>query len=101
MLRPWLQTAFPRLPATPQQTLYNKAMSSVREAVEWTYKDVKKMWTSQEFQRGLKVRKGPIALLYKASALPRNVYVCMYAREQTKSYFYISPPTLAEYLGDE
>ena len=81
--------------------LHNKSMSAVREAVEWTYKDVNQMWTSQDFRRGLKVRKGPIALLYKASALLWNVHVCMYAGGQTKSYFDISPPTLAEYLGDE
>lgn len=101
MLRPWLQTAFPRVLATPQQVVYNTAMSAVREAVEWTYKDVKQMWTSQDFRRGLKVRKAPIALLYKASALLWNFHVCMYAGGQTKSYFDISPPKLAEYIGDQ
>ena len=41
IIRPWLQTACPRVEASAEQLWYNKGMSSVREAVEWTYKDIK------------------------------------------------------------
>lgn len=101
LLRPWLQTAFPRLNASVQDMLYNKAMSMVRVAVEWTYKDVKQIWTSQDFRRGLKVREAPIAKLYQSAALLWNFHVCMYRGGQTKSFFDIQPPTLAEYVNSE
>lgn len=99
ILRPWLQTAFPRTNASADEIMYNKAMSAVREAVEWTYKDIKQLWTSQDFKRGLKVRKAPIALMYKASALLWNFHVCLYAGGQTKSQFDVEPPTLSEYTS--
>lgn len=98
LLRPWLQTAHPRLNATAAELMYNKLMSAVRTAVEWTYKDVKQLWCSQDFKRSLKVRKSPIALLYKASALLWNFHVCLYRDGQTKSHFDIQAPTLSEYI---
>lgn len=100
VMRPWLQKAFPRLSATAEELLYNTAMSAVREAVEWSYKDLKQLWTSQDFRRGLKVRQAPIDLLYKAAALLWNFHVCMYPGGQTKSHFGVKPPTLAEYIEE-
>lgn len=44
-------------------------MNAVRDAIKWTYKDIKQLWTSQDFKRGLKVRKAPIAMIYQASGL--------------------------------
>ena len=64
ILRPWLQVAFSRAFATPEQQFLNKTMSAVRVSVEHSYKDMKQMWTSQDFKRMLKVRAAPIARLY-------------------------------------
>eukprot|EP00171_Calliarthron_tuberculosum_P001560 IDg1560t1 len=64
ILRPWMQTAFPRSSASAEQVAYNTSMNAARIAVEWNYKDVKQMWTSNDFARKLQVRKGPFALLY-------------------------------------
>lgn len=36
LLRQWLQTAFPRLNTTEQEISYNKMISVVHTAVEWT-----------------------------------------------------------------
>jgi len=41
MLRPWIQIPFPRSLAAEPQPDYNKRMSSVREAVECRYKEIK------------------------------------------------------------
>lgn len=101
VLKPWLQTAFPRVGSTSAQEAYNTAMSMMREAVEWTYKDLKQIWTSQDFKRQLKVLQSPIALLYKSSALLWNFRTCLTRGGQVVSYFNCSPPTLAEYLADE
>lgn len=72
ILRPWMQTAFPRSSCSQIQTTYNTSMNAARIAVEWGYKDVKQMWTSQDFGRKLKIRKGPVGLLYVVSVLLRN-----------------------------
>ena len=102
VLRAWLQTAFPRADATMHQLIYNKDMSAVREAVEWTYKDLKQIWTSQDFKRLLRVRKSPLALLYKAAALLWNVRVCLHQGSgQTSSYFLCRPPSLTRYLSTQ
>lgn len=50
-MRPWLQTAFTQIGETEALSAYNKAMSAVREAIEWTYNDLTKTWTSQDFKR--------------------------------------------------
>lgn len=41
-LRPWLQVGFPTGLITSEQTEFHTAMNSVREAVEWAYKELKK-----------------------------------------------------------
>lgn len=43
ILRLWLQTVFSRLGATADHLAYNSAIKSMREAVEWNYKDLKQI----------------------------------------------------------
>lgn len=45
--------------------MYGALMRAVLEAVEWTYKYLKQMWSSTDFTRKLKIRKCPISLLSK------------------------------------
>lgn len=73
-------------------------MSAVREAVEWTYKDLKQIWLSQDYKRLLKVRQSPIALLYISAALLQNIKMCMGHGRQIVSYFACKPPSLERYL---
>ena len=68
VLRAWLQIAFDRNKATADELQHNKGIRSVREAVEWTYKDLRQIWTSQNFRKILRVRKSPIEMLYNAAA---------------------------------
>lgn len=101
MIRPWLQTAFPRVGATEEQLEYDTGTSAVRVSVEWNYKDVKQMWTINDFSRALKVRKSPIALLYISSALLWNMKICIEQGGQLVSFYNIAPPTLRRYLNME
>ena len=96
--RPWLQVAFSRFNVTPQQTLYNQRMSAVREAVEWSYKDIKQLWSSQDYKRNLKVRKAPISQMYKAAAILTNIKTCLHKGGQVGSYFGVEPPSIDEYM---
>lgn len=99
ILRPWLQVGFSRTFATPAQLIHNAAMSAAREAVEWSYKDLKQMWSSQDYKRMLKVRKAPISLMYKGAALLWNIKVCMQHGGEAQSYFSCKPPCLSRYLN--
>lgn len=101
MIRPWLQVAFSRAWASEQQIQFNTAMSSVRETVEWSYKDLKQMWSSQDYTRMLKVRKAPVALMYKGAALLWNFKVCLQHGGEVQSFFSCTPPTLQRYLQSE
>ena len=93
-------TAFPRLTADTAQTIYNAKMSAVREAVEWSYKDVKQMWSSQDFKRMLKVGKARIGLFCTAAALLCNFKVCLGCGGQVASYFNSRALTLERYLQE-
>lgn len=99
VLRPWMQVGFNRAFATPAQHTFNAAMSSAREAVEWSYKDTKQQFTTMDFRRMLMVRKAPVALMYKMSILLWNVKVCLHGGGQVGTYFKCVPPTLREYLA--
>ena len=94
-------TAFPRLTADAAQTIYNTKMSAMREVVEWSYKDVKQMWSSQYFKRMLKVGKARIGLFYTAAALLCNFKVFLGRGGQVASYFNSRAPTLERYLQEE
>lgn len=100
VMRPWLQVGYDRAFADDAQLLFNRTMSSAREAVEWSYKDLKQMWTSQDFKRMLKVRKAPISLMYKGAALLWNYKVCLGHGGQTQNYFDCQPPSLNEYTAN-
>lgn len=99
LLRPWMQRPFYRGLATEAQRTFNTKMSAVRVSVEHNYKDLKQYWVSQDFARNLRVRKAPIALLYKASALLLNFHACLYKRGQVQEQFETEPPSLDEYMN--
>ena len=61
--RAYLQVAYDRTMATAIQNFFNTCNNRVRTSVEWSYKYVKQMFTSQDFKRSLKYRQNPIGLL--------------------------------------
>lgn len=68
ILRPWLQVEFDSTWANIEQLAFKSAMCSVREAIGMSYKDMKQMWTSQDYKRMLKVRQAFASLMYKAAS---------------------------------
>lgn len=86
ILWPWLQVAFRRSSANTSQLIYNKGMSSVREGVEWSYKEVKESCTSQEL--------APIGKLHICSVLLRNRKTCLGYGGQVASIISVPPPSL-------
>lgn len=98
ILRPWLQVAFNTSFSNASHLNHNASMSSVRESVEWSYKDLKQMWTSQDYKRMLKVRKARVSLMYIGAALLWNFKVCLQHGGEVQSYFCCPPPSLSRYL---
>ena len=94
----WMKVAYPRATATPKQHNYNVAMNSARVAVEWSYKDIKQMWATNDYKRMLKVRQAPISMMFKASALLWNFKICLGHGGQVQSYFNCPPPDLETYI---
>lgn len=78
LLRPWMQRPFYRDLATMKQVAFESATSKVRVAVEHNFKELKQFLTNAAFTRNLKARKASIAVLYKSSAIPLNLYACLY-----------------------
>lgn len=43
---------------------FTAAFSALRVAVEWTIKDIKHLFSTLDYRRKLKLREGPVGLLY-------------------------------------
>lgn len=79
--------------------VFNRYMSSVRESLECSYKDLKKRWTENDYRRMLKVRKAPVALIYKSTVVLWNIKVCMNHGGQISTELKCAPRSLSEYLA--
>lgn len=77
-LRPWIQRPYLITQPSSIKAIFNKNMSSVRVLVEHNYRDIKKIWTSQDFARNLKLRQAPIAIPYKFATIMKKIYMCLY-----------------------
>eukprot|EP00171_Calliarthron_tuberculosum_P002898 IDg2898t1 len=77
VLRPWMQTAFPRHTASSSQRVYNALMNGARVSVEHSYGEVKKHFTAMDFKRKLKLGEAPQGILYVCSVLLLNFKTCM------------------------
>jgi DDE superfamily endonuclease len=79
-----------------QQQAFNKALSSVRIAVEQAFGDIQVQWTYTAFAKGLTAGKQPIAAYFAVAVLLTNCYICM--RRRT-GRFGVSPPHIRDYLS--
>jgi DDE superfamily endonuclease len=60
----WLQTMFLGTKnANDEIQAFKKALSGARVAVEWSYKDIRRTWTSLDFKRKLNLNESHIGLL--------------------------------------
>ena len=60
---------FPTLNITPEERQWNRRMSTCREAVEWSFGSVTKLWTALDFQRQNKALKSAVGLNYPVATL--------------------------------
>ena len=75
-----------------------RGMSSVRESVEWEYKDVKSQWKYLDYKHALKIKNQPLAKIVIVCMLLRNALNTMYG-SQTSVYFNLLPPQFEEWVS--
>ena len=97
-LRVQLQAPFRHGLLTPQMVAFNRSMSSVREPVEWLFKDIICSSKFLDFKKNLKIGLSSIGKMYVVSAILRNALKCLYGN-QTSEYFQLEPPSLQEYFN--
>lgn len=73
-------------------------MASVRETIEWSYKDIKTLWIYCDYRHALKLRNQPIAKILFVCLLLRNAYVTLNG-SQVGDYLDMLPPTLEEWTA--
>ena len=75
-----------------------RGMSSVREIIEWSYKDVKQQWKYCDYKHILQLRKQPVAKIFFICLLLRNAYVTLHG-SQAAEYFVMLPPSLENWTS--
>lgn len=83
---------------TPEQRLFNKDMSSVRECVEWQFGKITTLFAFLDFKKNLKLWLQPVGRYYLIGGLLTNLHTSLYG-SQTSSYFSVDPPSPEQYLG--
>jgi hypothetical protein len=74
-----------------------RGMASVREPVEWEYKDLKGQWKYLDYRHALKITNQPLAKIVTVCMILRNALNTMYG-SQTSLYFGIMPPTFEDWV---
>lgn len=75
-----------------------RGMASVRESIEWSYKDLKNTWKVCEWKICLKLKNQPIAKMMLVCFILKNVLTTFYGC-QTAEYFQCMPPTFDDYIS--
>ena len=75
-----------------------KGMAAVREAIEWSYKDLKTIWKYCDYRHILKLRNQPVGKIVFVCMLLRNAHVTMNGN-QAGEYFICHPPTFEHWVS--
>jgi hypothetical protein len=78
--------------------LENECMSSCRESIEWNYGDVGKLWALVDYKKVLKMRKMPVAKMYKVAMILKDAFTCLNG-STCSEFFQMLPPTLEEWTA--
>jgi nuclease HARBI1 len=90
---------YPTVLFTPEKKKFNKIMSKLRVAVEWSYGDVVRYWSYLDMKSRMKSQQIPVTQLYVVAVLLTNCLTITRGGNTTSDYFSLAPPTLQEYLA--
>lgn len=99
-IRELILCPFPGRNLNPEQEMFNNSMSSVREAVEWSFCKVVAEFAFIDFKKNQKLLLQDIKAMYKAATIFANCHTCLYG-SQTAQFFNINPIALEQYLNGE
>jgi hypothetical protein len=75
-----------------------RGLSSVRETIEWDYKDLKTYWKYLDYKHALQLRRQPLGKIMLVCLLLRNAMNTMIPN-QTAQYFNCIPPSFDEWTA--
>lgn len=91
---------FPLADPKSPEGLFNSKMSSVREAVEWSFGRLKTLWSYISTEKKMKLRQAAIGKQFLVATLLTNCHCCMQSGgNQISMYFGLEPPSLSTYLN--
>jgi hypothetical protein len=77
---------------------FNKALSSVRIAVEQSFGRTQVLWTYTAFNKGLTAGWQPVAVQFIVAILLTNCHTCLRGTSSAGSRFLVPPPEIEDYL---
>jgi nuclease HARBI1 len=77
---------------------FNKALSSVRIAVEQCFGCTQVLWTYTAFNKGLTAGWQPVAVHFIIAILLTNCHTCLRSTSSAGSRFLVPPPSVEDYL---
>lgn len=80
------------------QAEFNKAMSSLRQGVEWIFGKIATEFAFLDFKKNQKLLLQDVGTMYKVGVLLTNCHTCLYGSQCT-TYFNVNPVSLEQYLG--
>ena len=96
-LSEFLIAPYPNHQITEEQAEFNRAMSEVRESVEYGFGKVVQYFSWIDFPKNQKLYLQPVALHYLVAVLLTNCHTCLYG-STINSLLDSAPPTLEQYL---
>lgn len=99
VMRPRLQVGFDSLTAIIEQKISNTEMVKVREAVEYSNKEIKLIWKRHDFSQSLKVRQAPIYFLIITSTVILNFKTGFEKGEKVGACFQCTSPNSDTYVN--
>ena len=83
---------------TPLELAQNRVMSSVRETIEWSYKDMGQLFPLLNYDKVLKMRGMPVGKMFHACMILKNCINCM-RHNETSQFYHLNPPSLEDYTS--
>ena len=85
------------IPLTREQQQFNTSFSSVRETVEFGFKEITQQFAYTDFKATQKIYKTPVGCFYISAVFLQNLRTTLYSN-QTAMMLNVAPPSLLEYI---
>ncbi|OQR88600.1 hypothetical protein ACHHYP_06726 [Achlya hypogyna] len=81
-----------------KKKLFNQSMSRVRQAVEWSFGELKRLWAFIGYKDQNKIMLQRVESVVKVAMFLTTCHCCYNRGNQISLYFGLGPPTLEKYL---